>query len=206
MFRPPSQDNDITPLYERWAEALRLEEHKDRAANTQETTARHLASRNKERPQGRPDASCSRKAKYLGVRSGGRKGVASMEGKYNPACEWLEFHYPVAFRTFLNVKKIYSQEQLKPSLITLKIYSCHLIWYPHLPLFEEYAQAKTCLPAILQFQIEAEKLAVLRRTETKMAKSLRLCPPDPKPDLTSKFPRSGHSTVRFTTLYCANAL
>ncbi len=43
---PPPQSH----LYERCAEALRLEEHKDRAANTQETTARHLTkSRRKER-------------------------------------------------------------------------------------------------------------------------------------------------------------
>ena len=48
---------------------------------------------------------------------GGVNGIASMEGKYNPACKWLEFHYPVAFRTFLNVKKLYYQEILKPSLI-----------------------------------------------------------------------------------------
>ena len=83
-------------------EALRLEEYKNRAANTQETTARHLIKfRSKERLKGRPVASCSRKAKYLGERG---------EGKYNPACEWLEFHFPVVNRTFLNVTKLLFQE------------------------------------------------------------------------------------------------
>jgi hypothetical protein len=51
-----------------------------------------------------------------------RNGIASMEGKYNPACKWLEFHYPVAFRTFLNVRKLYFQEILKSSLIIILIY------------------------------------------------------------------------------------
>ncbi len=147
-----------------------MEEYKDRATITQETTARHLAaSRSKERLRGRPDASCSRKAKYLGVR-GGENGIASMEGKYNPACKWLELHYPVAFRTFLDVTKLYYQEILKPSLIIFIIYSSHLITYPHSSFtpFRVICRNQNLLSS------EAEKLAVLRRTESKMAEILRL--------------------------------
>jgi hypothetical protein len=53
------------------------------------------------------------------------------EGQYNPACKWLEFHYPVAIRTFLNVTKLFIQDKMKPSFIINIIYSSHLISHPN---------------------------------------------------------------------------
>ncbi len=56
-------------------------------------------------------------------------------------------------------------------------------------------------PASLEYsnsKIQAEKLAVLRRTESKMAEILRLCPPDP--DLTSKLPKLEVAILLFVLL------
>ena len=53
------------------------------------------------------------------------------EGKYNPACKWLEIHYPVAIRTFVNVTNLFIQDKMKPSIIIYNIYSSHLISYPN---------------------------------------------------------------------------
>jgi hypothetical protein len=141
---------------------------------------------------------------------GARNGFASMEGKYNPACEWLEFHYPVAFRTFLNVQKLYSQEMLNPSLLTVIIYSCHLITYPLIPLFKEYAQAKTSLPEILQLQNWSGKTSCPQKDRNKDCWNFATMPycswAWARCYVSFSKNQSGHSTIRFTTLYCAYAL
>ena len=130
---------------------------------------------------------------------GARNGFASMEGKYNPACEWLEFHYPVACRTFLNVQKLYSQEMLNPSLLTVIIYSLHILSYP---FSRNMPKPKPPSLRYSNYKIEAEKLAVLKRTETKIAEILRLCPtvPEPEPDVTSQFPKIEVAILLFVLL------
>ncbi len=67
-------------------------------------------------------------------------------------------------------------------------------------------------PASLEYsnsKIQAEKLAVLKRTESQMAEILKLCPAEPEiPSQvpTPKLPLLSYYPVSSTAVYCVNAL